>query len=89
MATKIKPYNPGTLVRVLDKALLKGAECCESNRELVVTHGYLYVVSQVDYDDVALDGEPDTEIHAYLCRSLATGDDMVPWYHDEIEGAEE
>jgi hypothetical protein len=86
---KIEAYKPGTLVRVRDKSLLPGAECYTSNVNLVATHGYLYVVVSVEpFPDFDAD-EQEIDSHTYLCRSLATGNDEVPWYHDEIEGAEE
>ena len=68
----------GTLVRVLDKALSSTTGYVALNRGMVTKHGWLYFV--VSHDKAA---------NTYLCKSLATGVDGLPWRSDEIEAAEE
>lgn len=68
----------GALVRVLDTAFSSNTNYQGLNREMVEDHGYLYVVTN-----------HDTERQIYICKSIATGEDQLPWLSGEIEAAEE
>lgn len=88
-----KFHPPGTLVRVRNEALSVAAEHSTVNRDFVREHGYLYFITCIDEDgDEDNPGvqhiQPDIEINAYLCRSLATGKQDIAWFHNEIEAAE-
>jgi hypothetical protein len=79
-----EPYKPGTLVRVKESALTDKAEHWSANLKLVAESGYLYIVEGLD----TTDGEDfDVNDHVYLCKSLATGEQGLAWFHYEIEGA--
>lgn len=68
-------HEPGTLVRVKDSTL----DYVSSN--YARQYGYLYIIEEL--------AEPmEGEGQGYWCRSIATGDDMLFWEEDEIEGAD-
>jgi hypothetical protein len=67
----------GALVRVRDSATSPDEEYSELNREMLAEHGYLYLV--VEHDEGR---------DIYMCKSLATGEDCLPWLAHEIEAVE-
>jgi len=79
-----KVYEPGTLVRVKESALSGKAEHGDVNRRMVAESGYLYIVEGLDVTDGA---DFRVNDHVYLCKSLATGQSELGWFHYEIEGA--